>query len=98
LLNGKPTGLYRIGSLALALNRKPNTIRKWEVQGIIPNSSMMSSSPDQRGKRRLYTREQIETLRNIAFEEGLLYPGGGGKWKHVEKTNFREKAAKAFII
>lgn len=88
--------LYRIGALAKALNRKPVTVRKWEDQGVIPNPPMLAASHDVRGKRRLYTLEQIEELRRIAHEEGILSPGDGGKWKDISKTNFASKAATAF--
>ena len=96
LLNNKPTPLYRIGALARALNRKTVTIRKWEQEGVIPMSPMMSSSFDQRGKRRLYTKEQIESLRNIAYEENILHPSANGKWRSITDTQFKQKAAKAF--
>ena len=96
LVNGQPTELYPLGALAAALNRKPVTVRKWENEGIIPNSPYMMSSHDVRGQRRLYTKQQIETLRAIAKEEGVLEPNANGKWKSIESTDFRAKAVKAF--
>jgi hypothetical protein len=98
LVNNQPLALYRIGSVARALNRQSVTIRKWEREGIIPVSPYKMPSHDSRGQRRLYSREQIEALRQIAYEEDVLYPGTGGKWKHIEKTQFKEKAAKAFNL
>jgi hypothetical protein len=96
LVNNQPLALYRIGSIARALNRKSVTIRKWEQEGVIPVSPYKMPGVDPRGQRRLYTKEQIESLRQIAYEEGVLYPNEQGRWKHIETTNFKAKAAKAF--
>jgi hypothetical protein len=98
LVNNQPLALYRIGAVARALNRKPVTIRKWESEGYIPVSPYKLPGRDSRGQRRLYSKEQIESLRQIAHEEGILYTSAGGQWKHIEKTQFKDKAAKAFNI
>jgi MerR HTH family regulatory protein len=91
-INGRPVEFYTVGSLASALNRKTVTIRKWEMTGIIPEPTFISPSPDPRGQRRLYTESQILGLREIARQEGLLYPSGGGKWPAVTDTDFAERA------
>lgn len=96
LVNNQPLALYRIGAVARALNRKSVTIRKWESEGYIPVSPYKLPGRDNRGQRRLYSRQQIETLRQLAYDEGILYPSASGKWKHLEKTQFKEKAAKVF--
>lgn len=96
LVGNKVVELFPIGAVARALNRKPVTVRKWESEGVIPNSPFMMRSHDTRGQRRLYSREQIEALRKIAAEEGVLNPSAGGKWKPIEQTQFRTKALKAF--
>src|SRR6266478_1568793 len=96
LVNGQPQELYPVGALARALNRKPVTVRKWESEGIIPRSPFLMPSHDPRGQRRLYTRQQVDDLRRIAQEEGILEPSPGGKWRSVEKTAFKEKALKVF--
>lgn len=96
LVNGQPQELYPLGALAIALNRKPVTIRKLEQDGIIPKASLILPSNDPRGQRRLYTRAQIEALRTVAAEEGVLEPNSNGKWKAIEGTKFREKALIAF--
>jgi hypothetical protein len=96
LVGNEIVELYPIGAIAAALNRKPVTVRKWETEGVIPVSPFMMKSHDARGQRRLYSREQIEALRKVAAEEGVLEPSAGGKWKPIEQTNFREKALKAF--
>lgn len=96
MLGTKRVKLYPVGELAQALGRKPVTIRKWENEGIIPQSIYWSPSEDPRGVRRLYTEEQIRGLRKIADEEGILRPNANGKWPPVEGTSFRNKALKLF--
>jgi len=96
LLNNQRVELYPLGSLAAALNRAPVTIRKLEKEGIIPKATMILPSHDERGTRRLYTREQIAGLRKAAEEEGVLCPSPNGKWRAIEETNFREKALSVF--
>lgn len=96
LLNSQPVEFYPLGAVATALNRKPVTVRKWETEGIIPRSPYIMPSHDPRGQRRLYTKQQIEALRRIAEEEGILSPSEGGKWKPIEQTQFRKKALTAF--
>jgi hypothetical protein len=93
---GNETEFWTTGVLAEVLNRKSVTIRKWENEGIIPKSLFTSPSPDPRGKRRLYTREMILGIRDIASEEGILEPNSRGKWKAVEGTEFRNRVARLF--
>lgn len=96
LVDGKPQEFYGVGDLAKALNRKSVTIRKWETDGIIPNATFILPSEDSRGRRRLYTRAQIEGLRQIAAEEGLLEPNAQGKWNAIDKTKFKSRALELF--
>lgn len=96
MVNNQPVELYNIGGLSRALNRKSVTIRKWEAEGTIPVSPYKMPSSDSRGQRRLYSLTHIKALRQLAYEEGILYPQEGGKWKHIETTNFKERASKIF--
>jgi hypothetical protein len=96
LLKGQETEFYALGTLARILNRKTVTLRKWESEGILPKPAYILPSSDPRGKRRLYTKEQISGLKDIAKEEGILEPSAKGKWKPVYETNFRERAYKLF--
>jgi hypothetical protein len=96
LLNNQETEFYTLGELARVLNRKTVTLRKWENEGILPKPAYMFPSSDPRGKRRLYTKEQILGLRDIAKEEGILEPSAKGKWKPVYETDFRERALRLF--
>ena len=69
LIGEKEIELFEVGALALALERKPVTIRSWEARGIIPLANYRTPVPRREtvpGKavkgRRLYTRAQIEFL------------------------------------
>lgn len=93
----KGTGYYTIGALCLALNRLPVTIRKWEKDGVIPKPTYIRSSADPRGKRRLYTKDQIMGMRKIAEDEGLLEPNANGHWKPLTGTEFRTKVLALFF-
>ena len=97
LVQGKPKQFYTVGSLASALNRRSVTIRKWESEGVIPNATYFKPAEDKRGRRRLYTEEQILGLRELAKQEGLLEPNGNGKWKAVNETKFKERALALFV-
>lgn len=69
VING--TRYYQIGALAAALQRSAGTIREWERTGVIPPG--FSTNPGSRnGRRRLYSRDQILLLRELARECGVL--------------------------
>ena len=55
-ITGRETTLYNIGVVAEAIGRTPQTIRKWEVGGIIPPTPFK-----QKGKR-LYSKEHIDAI------------------------------------
>lgn len=84
---------YFVGQLAKALNRSSVTLRRWESDGTIPTStySAPSYSGDIRGRRRIYSREQVEGIVRIAAEEGLLDPA-----KRVNSTNFSARVRALF--
>lgn len=65
---------FGVGALALALERRPGTIRKWEREGVIPKATFRAPSADPRGARRLYSRAQVEGIIRIAHDEGLMNP------------------------
>lgn len=91
---GAPRTFYSIGVLAEFLNRLPPTVRKWERLGYIPESRYRSVGRGKHGKKRLYTREQIEGLVAIAKEEGLLDDVNTNR--NVSSTHFPEKAKRLF--
>lgn len=95
-LGGKDTEFFSIGQLGVALgNRSPNTLRAWEREGILPKSPYVKQSADPRGRRRMYTRAQVEGLIKIAREEGVLFPQKGLR---LSETNFRTRAAELFQL
>lgn len=92
----KGTGFYTIGVLAKVLNRSQVTLRKWEHDGTIPKPTFIRASSDPRGRRRLYTKDQILGIREIAAQEGLLMASANGHWKAIEGTEFRNRVLALF--
>jgi hypothetical protein len=92
-VNGKETQFFGVGNLAKALGRQPVTIRSWEREGVIPKATFQFPSEDPRGRRRLYTREQVEGMTKIASEEGLM----DGSKAHINKTQFKPRVVQLFV-
>lgn len=94
MLGGKETEFFSIGQLGRALgNRSPNTLRAWEREGILPKSPYVKPSQDPRGRRRMYTRQMVEGLVDIARDEGVLWPDKGIR---LSDTKFAERAKALF--
>ncbi|MFE2100865.1 MerR family transcriptional regulator [Streptomyces sp. NPDC059468] len=91
---GKETEFFTVGQLARALGRQPVTIRKWEREGVIPKSTFQSPGRDGdvRGRRRLYTRAQVEGIVRIAHEEGVLV----SHQKPIKDTQFTPRVIALF--
>jgi DNA-binding transcriptional MerR regulator len=62
-VNGEKVEVFYINELAYALGRDTQTVRKWEIAGVIPKSVFKDSS-----NRRMYSREQIDLVVKIAEE------------------------------
>lgn len=93
-INGQPFPCFAIGVLARALDgRKPVTLRMWEREGLLPRTNFRSSKVQGGGKARLYTREQIEGIVEIAKEEGI-YPRDSKV--SIRFTNFTARVAALF--
>lgn len=60
-IKGREVRLYYINRLAEELGRTPQTIRKWEVSGILPRPIFRDKS----GKR-MYSEEQIKVIVDCA--------------------------------
>lgn len=84
-LNGIEYELFYISELAYALGREAQTIRKWEIAGVIPKTPFKD-----RAGRRMYTREQIDVATSIA-EECHIKQG-----LSIANTSFSSKLRKAF--
>ena len=66
-VRGKQVEFFTIGQFARALNRRPVTIRAWEMKGVIPLAKYRT--PD---NKRLYTRRQVEGMIDICRRHGAL--------------------------
>jgi hypothetical protein len=95
LINGFEVEFFRIGVLARVLNRRPVTIRMWERERIMPNSGYVKPGADRdpRGRRRLWTRDQVIGIWRIAQEEGILDPGPR---VNIEATQFTSRVKALF--
>lgn len=93
-VGGKEVELFTIGQLGFFLGRKPQTIRKWERNKIIPRATFVKpgSGGDVRGKRRLYSRAQVEALVEAARQTGILHD----LHRQVSKTDFTARVYAAF--
>ncbi|MFE5853230.1 hypothetical protein ACFQ61_08410 [Streptomyces sp. NPDC056500] len=89
-------GYYReffaISHLAKSLGRAPKTIYKWETSGVFPKATWIYNSDSRNGRRRLYTRRQIEGVVRIAHEEGVL----SGSQRFISQTKFPERCRELF--
>lgn len=82
MVNGAETEFFTISNLALALGRSVVTIRSWENKGLLPKTPFRSPRPRgetlpgtaPRGKR-LWTRDQILGILQIAAEEKVILNG-----------------------
>lgn len=66
VINGEEVTLYPISRLAHELGRTTQTIRKWEIAGILP----LPIFKDKNG-RRLYSLEQIEVIVDCAIKSNV---------------------------
>lgn len=91
-VSGVEIEFFTVGHLSKALGRKPVTIRKWEADGVIPKPTYQRNSEDPRGRRRLYTRAQVEGIVEIARQEGILKSHN----RPIKNTMFTERVIKLF--
>lgn len=92
-ISGFHREFFAISHLANALGRAPKTIYKWEANGLFPGATWIYNSDSKNGRRRLYTRRQIEGVVLIAFEEGVL----SQTQRFISHTNFPERCRELFI-
>ena len=82
-ITGRETTLYNIATVAEALGRTSQTVRKWEIGGIIPKTPFKSN------KQRLYAEEHIDALIRCA-EKVHLMQGSKGSRGRFSKYAFEE--------
>lgn len=83
-ITGRKTVLYNIGVVAEAIGRTSQTIRKWEVGGVIPPTPFK-----QKGKR-LYSKEHIDCIVRCAESSKIM------QGSQVSQTSFSQKLYKEF--
>ena len=81
---GKQTTLYNIAVLAEAVGRTSQTIRKWEVAGIIP------PTPFKQNGRRLYSKEHIDAVVKCAESSHIM------QGSLISNTAFSKKLQREF--
>jgi len=84
LQSGEVIELFYIGALATALGRTPNTIRRWEISGIIPDPCFRDPY-----NKRLYSQEQIDAI-CVCAERARIMQGSS-----IGHTNFSKWCYKA---
>ncbi|MEU1816064.1 hypothetical protein ABZ543_12835 [Streptomyces roseifaciens] len=90
--SGAMREFFAISALAQAINRSTKTIYKWEDQGLFPPATFIYNSSSKQGRRRLYTRLQIEGIVRIAADEGVL----DGRKRFLSHTRFPARAFEHF--
>ena len=63
LPSGEEIELFYIGKLAYELGRSSQTIRKWEISGVLPDPMFRDKF-----NKRLYSQEQVDLILKSAFE------------------------------
>ena len=80
---GYKTTLYNIGVVAEAIGRTSQTIRKWEVGGVIPKT------PFKQDGKRLYCKEHIDAIVECA-EKAKIVQGSKVKYTSFTKKLYKE--------
>lgn len=96
-IRGKEVECFTTGQLASLLGgRSAVTIRSWENEGVLPKSgySLPGKGGDVRGRRRYYTRAQVEGILDIARQEGIFLPGPR---INIQRTGFTVRVRDYFI-
>lgn len=79
-VNGEDLELYRVGALADALKKSPQTIAIWEKEGLIPKSMFRITGKGLGHCRRWYSREQIINI----YQVWKLFPLTTGAGHHAK--------------
>lgn len=91
-VNGEEREFFLITALCSAIGLSAVSIRRWEREGWFPKASYTTPANGAIAGKRLYTREQIEGLVEIAREEGPFTRRNNP----VTKTNFLPRARQLF--
>ena len=85
-ITGRSTTLYNIGVVAEAIGRTSQTIRKWEVGGILPPTPFK-----QKGKR-LYSKEHIDVIVECAEKIRIKQGSSSAVYTEFSKKLYKEFA------
>ena len=91
-ISGQFREFFAISHMAAALGRSTKTLYKWESLGHFPGATWIYNSESKQGRRRLYTRRQIEGVIAIAYEEGVL----SGTKRFISHTQFPARCHELF--
>ncbi|MEU1552119.1 hypothetical protein ABZ517_05280 [Streptomyces scabiei] len=91
-IDGYYREFFAISHLANALGRSTKTLYKWETTGLFPSATWIYNGESKNGRRRLYTRRQIEGVIAIAYEEGVL----SGTKRFISHTQFPDRCTELF--
>ena len=83
-ITGRKTTLYSIGTVAEALGRTTQTIRKWEVGGTIPPTPFR-----QQGKR-LYSIEHIDAMIKCAEKIRIKQGSNSATYTRFSEALYKE--------
>jgi hypothetical protein len=92
-IDGIQIEFFTIGSLAKALGRRVDTIRKMIYRGILPRERWRTDGQGPVGQNRVWTRAQIEGIVRIAREEGVLHADVTTRF---ESTDFTARVRELF--
>lgn len=84
----------RIGDVAILLNRKPDTIRKWEQKGWIPEPTKFNVSLSGKKILRFYKPKDVEAIRDLVSS---IHRGRPRKDKKVTSNVISEGNLKTFL-
>lgn len=88
-VRGREMEFFTIGALSIALGKRPVTLRKWIATGVLPDATYRTPPVgNTRGDagRRLWTRQQIEGLVQIAAKSQVF---AKQQLTHSEMDQFR---------
>lgn len=93
-VKGVEMEFFTSGQLGQALDgRSGITMRKWEQKGWIPKATYYKPAKDPQGRRRLYSRAQVEGIVVIAKDEGIFDRNSRVK---ITRTSFTQRVVALF--
>ena len=82
---GNELTLYYISAMCQATGRKAQTLRKWELAGVIPRTPFRDKT-----NKRLYLKEHIDDVASCLESCGVV------QGRNIDNTSFKPKVYKLF--